>query len=189
MVAVFIKTNIQAKVMNTTTMIPCKLMAIQPNLSAPNHNKKKRENNFAFMLPLMREWRNSDFPIRYTTYLADISLVGTHPHSYHYCHIDRLGHSSAPQDKEYMKKNHSGNKTQLDMAIEFWFVCSSTLASKLWVQFFQGGKMCHLDTHNPRNCCLTQDRSCQQDRGSNQLYYVLQYHFGRFHLDRVLGCL
>lgn len=54
MVAVFIKTNIQAKVMNTTTMIPCKLMAIQPNLSAPNHNKKK-ENNFALMLPLMRE--------------------------------------------------------------------------------------------------------------------------------------
>ena len=119
----------------------------------------------------------------------DISLVGRHPNSCHYCHIDRPGRSSAPQDKGYMKKSHLDNKTQLGMAIEFWFVCSSTLAGTLWVQFFQEGKICHLNTGGPRNYCLTGDRSCQQDRGSNQIYYVLQCHFGRFHLDRVLGCL
>ena len=158
-------------------------------LERSKSHTEKRENNVAFMFPLTQEWWKSDFPVRYTTHLVGISLAGRHPHSYHYCHIDRLGHSSAPQDNEYTKKNHLDSKTQLDMAFEFWFVCSSTLASKLWVQFFQGGKMCHLDTPCPRNCCLTGDRSCQRDRGSNQLYYVLQCHFGRFHLDRVLGCL
>lgn len=119
----------------------------------------------------------------------DISLAGRHPHSCHYCHTDRMGHSSAPEDKEYMKKTHLDSKNQLGMALEFWFVCSSNQVDKLWVQFFRRGKMCHLDTHSPRNCCLTGDRSSQQDRGSNQIYYVLQCHFGRFHLDKVLGCL
>lgn len=152
-------------------------------------NKEKREQTCPLCCLHARVIWKSDFSIWYTTYLVDISLAGRHPHSCQYYHIDRLGHSNAPQDKDCMKKNHLDSKNQLGMALEFWFVCSSNLAGKLWVRFFQEGKMCHLDTRSPRNCCLTGDRSCQQDRGSNQIYCVLLCHFGRFHLDRVLGCL
>lgn len=116
-------------------------------------------------------------------------LVGRHLTSCHFYHNDPLGHSNAPQDKGYTTQNHLDSKNRAGMALEFWLDCSNNQADRLWAQFFQGGKMCRLDTHSPRNCCWTGGRSCQQDRGGTQIYYVHQYCFGRFHLDMVLGCL